>query len=138
MAPMACEEQVAEAASRAKGEETAELAAGSLTLTPPAGGAGAGIFNATSVSEAEPWLPQDFTCRVCAPFGAVTVPFIPFAYTIAVAPESNESPIAETGCNEHVTEFATRVKVEEIAAALAGDDTDTPSMVMATSVSQPD
>ena len=136
MALMACEEQEVEAASRAKGEETAELFAGSLTLTPPAGDAGAAIFRATSVSQAEPWLPQDFTCSVCAPLGAVTEPFIEFAYTKAVAPESNEYPIAVTGCNEHVTEFATSVKVEEMEASLPGDETETPSTVMATSVSQ--
>ena len=41
-----------------------------------------------------------------------------------------------TGCNEHVTELATRVKVEEMGASLPGADTETPSTVKATSVSQ--
>jgi hypothetical protein len=138
MALVPCEEQDVDVASRAKGEETVELPDGSLTLTSPPEDPEPSIFSATSVSHAEPWLPQDFTCSVCAPLGAVTEPFIEFAYTKAVPPESNEYPIAVTGCNEHVTEFAARVKVEEIAVPLPGDDTETPSTVMVTSVSQPE
>ena len=80
IALIACEEQEVEVASRAKGEETVEFSAGSLTLTPPAGDAEPSIFSATSVSQPAPRLPQDFTCSVCAPLGAVTEPFIEFAY----------------------------------------------------------
>ena len=76
MALMPCEEQDAEVASRAKGEETVELFAGSLTLTSPPEGVEPSMLSATSVSQAAPALPQDFTCRVCAPPGAVTGPFM--------------------------------------------------------------
>src|ERR1039458_3422226 len=89
MALVPCEEQDVEMASRPKGEETVELFAGSLTLTSPPEGAEPSILSATSVSQAEPWLPQDFTCSVCAPLGAVTGSFMLFAYTKAVPPESN-------------------------------------------------
>ena len=54
MALTGCDKQDGEVAFRPKGDETVELLAGSITLTPPAEDAEVAIFRAISVLQAAP------------------------------------------------------------------------------------
>jgi hypothetical protein len=147
MAVTVCEEQLAAVALSVKGDDTAALLAGLLTLTPPevtgvvavvvadvvavveAGAVEAGAVEAaaeatvraTSVTHAAPAFPHAFTCSVCAPVVDVTWASIEVAFTmVVVLLLSSENPIALTGWLEQVVATAESVNCVERVAPLEG------------------
>lgn len=130
-----CDEQVAAAASSAKGEPTVALFNGALTLTPLVvlAGAGAGVgagavvvlcavtVMAASATHTAPEVPHAFTCSVCAPAAAVTAALIDVPFTIVVLLLlSSEKPIEPTFWFEQVVAAADSVNCGETFDPLAG------------------